>query len=111
MTIKNWRTDETQNEIQRRTRNEWIEQTSDRFGAHHTEEAYICECGDPDCSDNITMTRVEYEAVRADGSLFVVAIDHEDPEIERVLLENGRFAVVKKMMAAGRMSQKANPRR
>ena len=111
MTIQNWRTDETQNEILRRTRNEWIEQTSDRFGAHHVEEAYICECGDPDCSANITMTRVEYEAVRSDGSLFVVAIDHEDPEIERVLVENGRFAVVKKMMAAGRMSQKANPRR
>ena len=111
MTIKNWRTDETQNEILRRTRNEWIEETSDTFGAHHVEEAYICECGDPDCSENFTMTRVEYEAVRSDGSLFVVAIDHENPEIERVLLENGRFAVVKKMMAAGRMSQKANPRR
>ncbi len=93
---ENWRTDETQNEIRRRTRNEWIEQTSDNFGAHHIEEAYICECGDPDCSDNITMTRVEYEAVRTDGSLFVVAIDHEDPEIERVLLKTGASRSLKR---------------
>jgi hypothetical protein len=109
--VKNWRTHEIENEILRRTRNEWIEQTSDSFGANHIEEAYICECGDPDCTDNVSMTRVEYEAVRSVGSHFVIAADHENPEIERVILENRRFTVVEKMMAAGRMSQKANPRR
>jgi len=109
--VKNWRTHEVENEILRRTRNEWIEQTSDSFGANHIEEAYICECGDPDCTDNVSMTRVEYEAVRSVGSHFVIAVDHENPEIERVILENRRFTVVEKMMAAGRMSQKANPRR
>jgi hypothetical protein len=109
--VKNWRTHEIENEILRRTRNEWIEQTSDSFGANHIEEAYICECGDPDCTDNVSMTRVEYEAVRSVGSHFVIAVDHENPEIERVILENRRFTVVEKMMAAGRMSQKANPRR
>lgn len=109
--MNSWRRDETENEILRRTRNEWIEQTSDRFGANHMEEAYVCECGDPDCSNNVSMTRGEYEAVRSDGSRFVVAVDHENPESERVVLENERFTVVQKMMAAGRMSQKANPRR
>jgi hypothetical protein len=109
--VKNWRTHEIENEILRRTRNEWIEQTSDSFGANHVEEAYICECGDPDCSDNVSMTRVEYEAVRSVGSHFVIAVDHENPESERVILENRRFTVVEKMMAAGRMSQKTNPRR
>jgi hypothetical protein len=108
--VKNWRTHEIENQILRRTRNEWIENTSDSFGANHIEEAYICECGDPGCSDNVTMTRVEYEAVRSDGSHFVVAVDHENPEIERVILENRRFTIVQKMMAAGRMSQGANPR-
>jgi hypothetical protein len=106
-----WQTHEIENEILRRTRNEWIENTSDSFGANHIEEAYVCECGDPGCSDNVTMTRVEYEAVRSDGSHFVVAVDHENPEIERVVFENRRFSVVQKMMAAGRMSQRANPRR
>ena len=108
---RNWRTDETDNEILRRARNEWIEQTADSFGANHVEEAYICECGDPQCSDNISLTRVEYEAVRSEGSHFVVAIDHENPEMERIIVENKRFTVVQKMMAAGRQSQQANPRR
>jgi hypothetical protein len=109
--VKDWRTHEIENEILRRTRNEWIEQTSDSFGANHIEEAYVCECGDPDCSDNVSMTRVEYEAVRSVGSRFVVAVDHENPENERVILENRRFTVVEKLMTAGRMSQKADPRR
>ena len=108
---RNWRADEIDNEILRRSRNEWIEQTADSFGANHVEEAYVCECGDPQCSDNISLTRVEYEAVRSEGSHFVVAIDHENPEMERIIVENKRFTVVQKMMAAGRQSQQANPRR
>ena len=109
--MKNWRTHETENEILRRTRNEWIEQASDSFGASQVQESYVCECGDSDCSDTVSMTRAEYEAVRSVGNRFVVAVDHENPETERVVLENRRFTVVEKMMAAGRMSQKANPRR
>ena len=109
--MRNWRIPEVENEIIRRARNEWIEQTLDSFGAEHSEDTYVCECGDPNCSESVSLTRAEYEAVRSDGSRFVVAVDHENPEIERVTAENGRFTIVQKMMAAGRKSQETNPRR
>jgi hypothetical protein len=109
--MKNWRVLEVENEIRRRVRNEWIEQTSDRFDADQTDATYVCECGDANCAESVSLTRAEYEAVRLDGSCFVVAVDHENPEIERVTLENGRFTIVQKMMAAGRKSQETNPRR
>ena len=109
--MKNWRILEVENEIFRRSRNEWIERASDSFNADHTDDIFVCECGDPDCSEKVSLTRAEYEAVRSEGSRFVVAINHENPEIERVTLENGRFTIVQKLMAAGRMSQETNPRR
>jgi hypothetical protein len=109
--MKNWRTVEIESEIRRRTRNEWIERTSDSFGAHDVQETYVCECGDRRCSATISLTRAEYEVVRSDGGHFVMAVDHENPEIEVVRFENGRFTIVKKLMAAGRMSQETNPRR
>jgi hypothetical protein len=109
--MKNWRILEVQNEIFRRRRNEWIEQASDSYDAGHIDDIFVCECGDSDCSEKVSLTRVEYEAVRSQGSRFVIAINHENPEIERVTFENGRFAIVQKMMAAGRMSQETNPRR
>ena len=109
--MKNWRTLEVENEILLRARNEWIERTSDSFGPDELEEIYVCECGDLKCSENVSLTRAEYEVVRSDGGHFVVAVDHENPEIEFVTFENGRFTIVQKMMAAGRMSQETNPRR
>ena len=109
--MRNWRSLEVENELLRRARNEWIEQTSDSFGADHLEDTYVCECGDPNCSEGVSLTRAEYEAVRSDGSCFVVAVDHENPEIERVTAENGRFSIVQKLMTAGRKSQETNPRR
>jgi hypothetical protein len=109
--MKNWRTIEIENEILRRARNEWIERASDSFGADDLEETYVCECGDLNCSEKVRLTRPEYEVVRSGGGQFVVAVDHENPEIEFVTFENGRFTIVQKMMAAGRMSQETNPRR
>ena len=37
---------------------------------------------------------LEYEAVRAYGSHFLIALNHENPENTWVLSENARFAVI-----------------
>jgi hypothetical protein len=109
--MKRWRIEEVETEIPRRARNEWIEQTSDRFDDDHVGETYVCECGDRNCSERVSLTRAEYETVRASGAHFVVAIDHEDPGIERVLSENLHFTIVEKLLAEGRMSQTKDSRR
>src|SRR3954471_18707915 len=39
-----------------------------------------CECGDAGCVACVSLTRAEYEAVRAYGSHFAVGVNHENPE-------------------------------
>ena len=42
----------------------------------------------------LAVTRQEYEAVREHSARFIVALNHENPESERIVEENDRFAVV-----------------
>jgi hypothetical protein len=109
--MEDWKSNEVRNEIERRARNEWIAETSDGFTASGEYETYVCECGDAACEQRVKMTRGEYESVRADGNHFVLAIDHENPEIDRLLVENGRFSLVEKLGEAARIAQESDPRR
>ena len=57
---------------------------------------FLCECGDPTCAQPIVMSLDEYEAVRAEPTRFVVVPRHEAPDVETVVEENERFAVIEK---------------
>ena len=108
----NWRDEAVTLELRSRDRNEWIERANDEFGDDHPADSYVCECSFPGCPSLLELTRVEYEGVRSIGSHFAIAIDHENPEIDRVVSENGRFAVVDKFLPDGRrMSMETDPRR
>ena len=62
--------------------------------------------------DPISLTRQEYESVWAVPVRFAIALDHENPEIDRVLFENRRFATVEKFFGAGaRIARSSHPRR
>jgi hypothetical protein len=56
----------------------------------------VCECGDAGCSEFVEVTLAEYEGARAVPTHFIVRLGHVAPDIERVVLENERFAVVEK---------------
>jgi hypothetical protein len=56
--------------------------------------ALRCECGDAACTAHLSLTRGEYEAVRAHGSHFAVGLNHENPENACVLSENTYFEVI-----------------
>jgi hypothetical protein len=58
---------------------------------------FFCECHDPACGGRVTVPLEEYEDVRADGSLFLHAPDHVEPEFERVVAKTPRYAVVRKV--------------
>ena len=50
--------------------------------------------------------------MRAVPVRFAIALDHENPEIDRVLFENRRFATVEKFFGAGaRIARSSDPRR
>jgi hypothetical protein len=56
----------------------------------------VCECGRLECDRVIAITIAEYESVRADPRRFVVARDHVIADVERVVAETDRYAVVAK---------------
>lgn len=71
---------------------------------------FVCECGDSACVEKMTMTRQEYEQVRADGAQFAVYPGHEIPGIEDIVLRAERFFVVRKHPEEAEIAQEADPR-
>jgi hypothetical protein len=70
-----------------------------------------CECGDPACLACVSLTRAQYEAVRAHGSRFAVHINHENPENACVVSATRRYAVIDVVSADSRYAVLArNPR-
>jgi len=108
-----WREQEATNETVFREMNEWTLEANDaRFSADRPPDLYLCECSDRRCTEPISLTRGEYEAVRAVGVRFAIALDHENPEIDLVLFENDRFATVEKFLGAGaKIARASDPRR
>jgi hypothetical protein len=72
---------------------------------------FHCECSTGECTEQIAMTLVEYEAVRADPTRFAVKPGHELPEIEVVVEENPTYLVVEKQDPdAEEVALKTDPR-
>lgn len=53
-----------------------------------------CECGRNECAETVSLRRDEYERARADATHFVAATGHALPNVERVVLDNGRYIIV-----------------
>lgn len=75
--------------------NEGIAETAEFFGSKETE--LVCECADPECQHRVKVPLDQYEEVRADGTQFIVAEGHEEPDYERVVERRPRYAIVKKL--------------
>ena len=45
----------------------------------------------------VSLTRREYEAVRADGLRFIIAVNHENPELDRLVAAHERYSIVAKL--------------
>jgi 5-bromo-4-chloroindolyl phosphate hydrolysis protein len=56
----------------------------------------VCECGRLECDRVLAITIAEYESVRADPRQFAVTRDHVLAEVEQVVAETDRYAVVAK---------------
>ena len=71
---------------------------------------FLCECGDEDCVEQITLTTGEYEHVRDDPVQFFVKPGHQIPDVEEVMEENDRFLLVKKHVEEQEIARRADPR-
>jgi hypothetical protein len=99
------------NEAVFREVNERIEDLAETFDLTREPLDLVCECGDAQCVQRITMTRAEYEALRSDPRQFAVYPGHEYPEVETVLRERKGYHVVSKNQGAPeRIAERTDPR-
>jgi hypothetical protein len=77
--------------------NERIAESAERFDATETE--FVCECSDANCTHRVAASLEEYEQVREEPTTFLLVPGHEQPDIERVVADRGRFRVVDKVHA------------
>jgi hypothetical protein len=66
---------------------------------------FVCECSNTDCSSTIKLSRSEYERVRSDSSWFVIKLDHDIAQIERVVSRDDGYVVVEKLIAEEYLEQ------
>ena len=97
-----------QNEAVFRAINERIED----FGADHADDVidFVCECSELDCGKIISLTRRTYEHVRATPTRFIVALGHEQSDIEDVVERHDHINVVEKRGEAGALAERTDPR-
>jgi hypothetical protein len=70
---------------------------------------FVCECSEPGCTRSLAVSTGEYEAVRSNPKLFMVARGHELREVERVVFDNDRFLTVEKTVETEFMAE-SDPR-
>ena len=107
--MRDWRLDEAISQTIFREMNEWTEDNA-AAGEEREMNLYLCECGDSTCTDPISLTRNEYEAVRSVPVRFAIAVDHENAEVDHLVREFERYAVVDMVLAApARVALAADP--
>ena len=98
------------NEALFRRVNERIEEINEAL-AGDSESDFLCECGDDDCTTPVSLTLAEYEEVRRDPTHFLIAHGHDVIDVEKVICETDRYAVVKKVAGeAERIAVETDPR-
>ena len=84
------------NEALFRQVNEQINAVNASFGRVTRELAVVCECGDPQCVEQITLPLPDYEALRANPVYFVVKPGHQAADLERVVARHDDYWIIEK---------------
>jgi hypothetical protein len=89
--------------------NEEIRKSLKRFGSDAGD--FVCECGDPACTEHVRVPVAEYERVREDPTHFVVQPGHVIGPVEREVRRRRGYAVVEKVdRVVARIVRRLNPR-
>ena len=72
--------------------------------------SFVCECGQLGCTEILSVSVGEYEAIRRSGRRFLVAPGHVDRVSEVVVREADDHAVVEKLGDAGDTADDLDPR-
>ncbi len=98
------------NEAFFRAVNEGIAEASEKFESEEAE--FLCECGDAHCTHRLELPLEEYEEVRRHPTRFLVRRGHVEHEIENIVRQRRRYAIVDKVdRVAAWVVRRLNPRR
>jgi hypothetical protein len=99
------------NEALFRQVNEEIRGLTSTFGTDDGSMTVVCECGNAGCTEQLDVGIRDYERIRAEGSLFVIAPGHDIPELEQVVESNEGWSVVQKRDGTpAKVAQETDPR-
>ena len=84
------------NEALFREINERLETLQENASRHLGVLELVCECGDRDCAERITLSIGEYQELRSDPLLFAVLPSPEIPDVEDVLQQMNGWLIVRK---------------
>jgi hypothetical protein len=99
------------NEAVFRDVNERIQDVASSFNLTSEPLDLICECGDAACVDRISLTRDEYEEVRADAHLFAVSPGHVAEDVEEIVGNRSGYDIVRKYKGVpAEIATKTDPR-
>ena len=99
------------NEAVFREVNERIETLADTFELTKEPLDLVCECGDANCVQRISMTRHEYEELRSNPHHFAVYPGHGFPDVETVFAERKGYMIVSKNQGTPeRIAEQTDPR-
>ena len=109
--MDSWHRRDARRQAHRRDVNESLEDAEREFAPQRRLATFLCECGDPACDKPVCLSLSEYETVRAYPNHFVIVTNHENPEVESVVTESTRFAVVETLVGeASKIALRTDPR-
>lgn len=98
-----------ENEARFRLANERLEAQARRSGDVEDGVAFLCECADPDCTEELELSLAQYERLRTEPTRFAVRPGHV-AGIEVVVERNAGHWVVEKTGEAAAVAEASDPR-
>jgi hypothetical protein len=92
--------------------NERVKDLNEGFSLVAPVGEWLCECANDTCTERVSMTADEYEAIRQEATRFFVAPDDEHvwPDVELVIERRESYWVVEKIDEAARIARQTDPR-
>lgn len=66
---------------------------------------FVCECANPECTQQLTVEPEVYRRVRGQARWFLLVPGHDDPQLERVVESKPDYLIVEKTGAAGEVAE------
>ena len=70
---------------------------------------FLCECGNLDCVQEVSLTDAEYMKVRSNAATFAVVPGHALGDVETVIEETDRFHIVEKHPREAAIAEATDP--